>query len=1787
MAFEDPRKPSAVPCIYWDGTKCIATQYFTESTITCFNESNCDGFGTCRGCSKYDQGGMKLSEKAITPEGTVIPQTPMNLKVINARARIAPCCFWDGAPDDFAKTTSFHTPVYSTVTPGIPQSPTVAATKVSKCTLTEAAPWQIAFTTDNPSAYGCNGAKAECPFYTGPKFTEVVDEKLDVGNRVTAKQILELRFYSTDWSALSDPDAEYKRLFEQGEIWAWARDTTATTVTLPGPGRLDAANRPMLQKVSIADLKAKTPVFTVDPVVTVTTGSPVIDQPPNFPTLVRELFLLPTGMKVLWPPKTTATAPFIRRSFTTAERNIFLSVLINSDRSSYAVNITKNPQGGKTDQDFIAGLLRTAPEEVVNPAVTGLPGKTFNVSLVSKGGPSTLNHIRLYLDTGATDGSFQRADVYVRHIFYHGHVAQTSFEDFYGHNMVDPWINHFTRMKIKADFLNLTSNVSVHDVLWNTITTNGQKTMYAIEEQVETSSEDPSKITWEPIDCGYVAVTFLDKVINRVYPWAAWGNDSKGQALYVKVDRSGNSDLLPGEAKEVTLTVAAASTKGTAFPANVAFFKLPTTTAVRAFDKEQDVLRVRYAYTDYKQGPIATGDESKLKFATDINKIIDRLIYDVSPAITSMEVEGTFVKVGDDKIYSCDQVIGDCYTKRAADNEKNAQRVFLAGGINEDTLLKNETMVNTCAETFNGANGSKLFQDGKSVTYAETVNRLSQKFLYEGDQRYSVVFKDETGRPIGTKTPTFLLQSALVQTRDVEIRYKWAARMQHYATRNGQQVQAAFHRPIFSSTDRLLRLIQEYDPECGDHAETTVANELFRAFDLATNKHGALWYPYKRCLTPTYHSDNSVFTNVNQYTDIVEGFGQIPNGFNSTGLRRDYWEKMRFFDKFMPAVMDFIASKGCFWSERTTTVNANKPVSFTGYTKVRSGHPFGDYASDREAVRVSRHWQKRNLTLTRETITQETNGLSLSLSPSASDAFYDAETGLLVTGSGSQTPIWVHINDSINIVLPGTEETEHPFAHLTMQSVGDYTYNEVTSSTRHKLSDVFEDRDYTSNAERSTDGSKVYLSNGTVLNVEDSAKAFVAEQKGKDTRWVYKNDNTGWAWMASPAIPDRAATRITGLFISNPARVLFKTNKEPATFTTEGSHVVSFIPHKFTASGTIDSSASLDLDGGPKLYVSQTNGSLFILSGVPSPYDPSLHEGGKYQFVLHGTGVKGTGILADARGLQRYESGGVKYATLAGVNINTSFDIDELPYSVTDISAIGRLSGAQDEQGNPQANENDKLTAISKSYTKDERAPINTAISFHGHYYVESVVFDFSLGGGFDIPVIVLTGQAKQSGVAVVSATVPTISILTPTTYQQGALIASAADKQVIFNVNRRMFNLNIALGSRLTGRQMNLKKVAIALRDPVSRQEQIFVYEPRVNISTAIVGTHKPSDIEFYFQRSFPDFATDYTSGILSIGDFFALQDVTAIPGVELKWQGRQVRDIVPTFDFTDPVSSRFPYDNIDVTKIPGYAETVSPSGKFKYINTPVATSSKGWTMVTSKHYNDPGSSLIPTDSGPDEVVNVYDGNRPVESLQEKLYSTAGALNGSKVTIYNSYWHPAEKEFFTDTGIDLDSFTWQLKLTSAIAPISRVYRHGDYGCTPGATNENLDGLLHRVDNWQARGVFHYLCQPKYSYSCLTTVMNKCNTLLFREFGTSKYLDNNVIDRFTYVFSIDPRDYQSYIAAGLINKDERGGVIGGTGDIASTAAASVPAPDTYELILEYDTNIWNVNVPTKGPGSFD
>ena len=146
------------------------------------------------------------------------------------------------------------------------------------------------------------------------------------------------------------------------------------------------------------------------------------------------------------------------------DRFFYVSVAGNVSSSSelFAVNLTKVPQGGLTNEQFIAQTRLNSPEDLYDAFVSGLPGYTFKVELIGNGAVRTTNHIRVYLNTGLgaeddvddarptgtidpyEDGSslpslpngelqYETVDIYVDLEFHHAEVAQDFFQDLYGH----------------------------------------------------------------------------------------------------------------------------------------------------------------------------------------------------------------------------------------------------------------------------------------------------------------------------------------------------------------------------------------------------------------------------------------------------------------------------------------------------------------------------------------------------------------------------------------------------------------------------------------------------------------------------------------------------------------------------------------------------------------------------------------------------------------------------------------------------------------------------------------------------------------------------------------------------------------------------------------------------------------------------------------------------------------------------------------------------------------------------------------------------------------------------------------------------------------------------------------------------------------------------------------------------------------------------------------------------------------------------------------------------------
>jgi hypothetical protein len=129
----------------------------------------------------------------------------------------------------------------------------------------------------------CNGAKPECPHYTGVCWEHCVDSKLRQGDKLLAEQILELRWCCKKESWNAD---EYYKTFKDPAINAWAGEVLAAS----GTGTEKTQTQIKAITTSISNFET----FDISRLaITLTQGLNSDDYNKNYPTLVEYLKLIP------------------------------------------------------------------------------------------------------------------------------------------------------------------------------------------------------------------------------------------------------------------------------------------------------------------------------------------------------------------------------------------------------------------------------------------------------------------------------------------------------------------------------------------------------------------------------------------------------------------------------------------------------------------------------------------------------------------------------------------------------------------------------------------------------------------------------------------------------------------------------------------------------------------------------------------------------------------------------------------------------------------------------------------------------------------------------------------------------------------------------------------------------------------------------------------------------------------------------------------------------------------------------------------------------------------------------------------------------------------------------------------------------------------------------------------------------------------------------------------------------------------------------------------------------
>jgi hypothetical protein len=215
----------------------------------------------------------------------------------------------------------------------------------TRCSLSKATLWNQGDDGTPP----CNGAKTQCPYYTGPTFDYINDNQLATGQPIIGQMVQEVRTYMKDWDSFTEAQKEWENTFVIPYIWAGDKDfphALSQNVEFDASvsGQIMSLVKifwdPLTKEASLSKVPSE-PVSTVQ-------GSTSNLTPPDFPTLVPNLGeAIDPYLKITYPPSKYSSSsskgpkqPFIYKSFYNVKQKTYLSGISLSNTTVYAINKT-------------------------------------------------------------------------------------------------------------------------------------------------------------------------------------------------------------------------------------------------------------------------------------------------------------------------------------------------------------------------------------------------------------------------------------------------------------------------------------------------------------------------------------------------------------------------------------------------------------------------------------------------------------------------------------------------------------------------------------------------------------------------------------------------------------------------------------------------------------------------------------------------------------------------------------------------------------------------------------------------------------------------------------------------------------------------------------------------------------------------------------------------------------------------------------------------------------------------------------------------------------------------------------------------------------------------------------------------------------------------------------------------------------------------------------------------------------------------------------------------------
>lgn len=651
------------------GWRCVAANGFFTSQIwgpddiDCFNEDtlysstenwiplgNCDGTGgvdSCwETCNRYNPAGMGFGKKIAAGDPKSVNEflisneghlewneyqqyrLPFKHHVYNLRAKLSKCCYWEGTTsDDF--TIDLTTGNIQLLDENIEIEDRFPTTK---CThgddrINENRPEEPGRTLP------CNGALPECIWYTGVPWEHCVEDKMKEGDKITASQIQELRFFSDEWSDYTSPYNVFKSRFIDPEIYAWYYSSDwerGVYYSRPYEGQPGVAEEteypligyetvPILDKVTVSLPGGQ---ISSSGKIVPTGGTPTKDSTksqPNYPTLIRDL----QDSVSLRPRIVFPHTDYVHRYWTPDGQKVTVIGVAKEATEIYVVNSKTHKvptQVTKTQKKEAEGKFITSAERTeLNTSITAYLDEIrtyfyddyLKVDAETDSGYFLAEAVNLQLDTkqdiyvfALVGDDWYFSSVEVESKFYHSFPIQTNFQ-------CDSWTDSYIwDGNASGEFYHAKGGCSVKKFMWRmkhegytygggsfgTLWRYSYNVVKLEEQTVVVDEED-----WWPLSsCGEVLVRINDIEINRAEGWEITSAEiSDGtRTTILSTSPVYPSNLYTGLVEY--------------FPANYVILEPEEGEIARHYKKDGSTVTIKYRRYEDKRTPYTLGDDEEV-----------------------------------------------------------------------------------------------------------------------------------------------------------------------------------------------------------------------------------------------------------------------------------------------------------------------------------------------------------------------------------------------------------------------------------------------------------------------------------------------------------------------------------------------------------------------------------------------------------------------------------------------------------------------------------------------------------------------------------------------------------------------------------------------------------------------------------------------------------------------------------------------------------------------------------------------------------------------------------------------------------------------------------------------------------------------------------------------------------------------------------------------------------------------------------------------------------------------